>query len=100
MKAWLLLFSCNLMWALQFTCIKLVQDDVGPLFTVWGPMTLATLMLYPLVRSVQKSPGYINQRRKSDILLFFVLAAIGVFPGQFFVTWGTQMSPATNAALI
>ena len=50
MQSWILLFTCNLMWALQFTCIKLVQDQVGSLFTVWGPMTLATLMLYPLVR--------------------------------------------------
>jgi drug/metabolite transporter (DMT)-like permease len=98
--SWLLLFLANFMWAMQFTCIKLVQDDVGPYFTVWGPMTLATLMLYPLVRSVQKSPGYVDRRRKSDVLLFFVLAAIGVFPGQFFVTWGTEMSTASNAALI
>ena len=45
MRSWFFLFSCNLMWALQFTCIKLVQDQIGSLFTVWGPMTLATLML-------------------------------------------------------
>jgi len=49
MRSWFLLFACNLMWALQFTCVKLVQDQVGPLFTVWGPMTLATVMLYPLI---------------------------------------------------
>ena len=55
MRSWLLLFSCNFMWALQFTCIKLVQDQVGSLFTVWGPMTLATVMLYPLVRLEAKS---------------------------------------------
>ena len=46
-RSWFLLFSCNLMWALQFTCVKLVQDQVGPVFTVWGPMTFATRMLYP-----------------------------------------------------
>ena len=28
MRSWLFLFCCNLMWALQFTCIKLVQDQV------------------------------------------------------------------------
>ena len=50
MRSWVFLFLCNLMWALQFTCIKLVQDQVGSLFTVWGPMTLATLMLWPLDR--------------------------------------------------
>jgi drug/metabolite transporter (DMT)-like permease len=98
--SWLLLFVANFMWAMQFTCIKLVQDDVGPLFTVWGPMSLAALMLYPLVQRGRKRPDYVSQHRKSDILLFLILAAIGVFPGQVIVTWGTQMSTASNAALI
>lgn len=88
------------MWALQFTCIKLVQDQVGPLFTVWGPMTLATLMLYPLVRREQERPDYVDRRRSSDIWVFLALAGIGAFPGQVLVTWGTQMSTASNAALI
>src|SRR2546426_4231670 len=57
MRSWFFLFSCNLMWALQFTCVKLVQDQVGSLFTVWGPMTLATLMLYPLIRSERGKEG-------------------------------------------
>jgi drug/metabolite transporter (DMT)-like permease len=98
--SWLLLFMANFMWAMQFTCVKLVQDDVGPLFTVWGPMLLATFMLYPLVRRVQHRPDYVDQRRKSDIILFLVLAAVGIFPGQVLITWGTQMSTASNAALI
>jgi drug/metabolite transporter (DMT)-like permease len=99
MRSWLLLFSCNLMWALQFTCIKLVQDQVGALFTVWCPMTLATLMLYPLVRLEAKSSAS-RDWRKSDILIFLLLAAVGVFPGQVLVTWGTRMSLASNAALL
>ena len=41
------MFVCNLMWSLQFTCIKLTQDQVGPYFTVWAPMLLATLFLAP-----------------------------------------------------
>lgn len=102
MKAWLLLFSCNLMWALQFTCIKLVQDQVGPLFTVWGPMTLATLMLWPLVRReasvhpvAKSNTGWLSQAT-----LFLILALFGVFPGQVLVTIGTRMSLASNAALL
>jgi drug/metabolite transporter (DMT)-like permease len=87
------------MWALQFTCIKLVQDQVGALFTVWAPMTLATLMLYPLVRFEAKSAGR-RDWRKSDILIFLLLAVVGVFPGQVFITWGTRMSLASNAALL
>jgi drug/metabolite transporter (DMT)-like permease len=99
MRSWLLLFSCNLMWALQFTCIKLVQDQVGSLFTVWGPMTLATVMLYPLLRLDAKSDEN-RDRRRSDILIFLLLAAAGVFPGQVLITWGTRMSLASNAALL
>lgn len=98
--SWLLLFLANFMWALQFTCIKLVQDQVGPLFTVWGPMTLATVMLHPLVRREQASRNSRPERRRSDVWLFLLLAAVGVFPGQVVVTWGTRMSTASNAALI
>src|SRR5579863_7788481 len=67
LRSWFFLFSCNLMWALQFTCIKLVQDQVGPLFTVWGPMTLATIMLYPLIRHERASGERSHDRRLSDI---------------------------------
>ena len=100
MRSWFFLFSCNLMWALQFTCIKLVQDQVGSLFTVWGPMTLATMMLYPLVRSENRDEYRKKGRSKKDILVFFLLALVGVFPGQVMVTWGTRMSLASNAALL
>jgi len=100
MRSWFLLFACNLMWALQFTCVKLVQDQVGPLVTVWGPMTLATIMLYPLIRREQKTGHGSEGQRKRDVLLFLVLALVGVFPGQVFMTWGTRMSLASNAALL
>jgi drug/metabolite transporter (DMT)-like permease len=100
MRSWLFLFSCNLMWALQFTCVKLVQDQVGSLFTVWGPMTLATVMLYPLVRTEKRDEYKHRERNKKDILVFLLLAVVGVFPGQVFVTWGTRVSLASNAALL
>jgi drug/metabolite transporter (DMT)-like permease len=77
----------------------LVQDQVGSLFTVWGPMTLATVMLYPLVRLEAKNAEN-KDRRISDILIFLLLAIAGVFPGQVLITWGTRMSLASNAALL
>jgi len=43
--SWILLFACNLIWSLQFTSIKLVQEQVGHYFTVWGPMLMATIFL-------------------------------------------------------
>ena len=100
LRSWFLLFGCNLMWALQFTCIKLVEDQVGSLFTVWGPMTPATVMLYPLIRSEKREDYKGAERSQKDILMFFVLALVGVFPGQVIVTWGTRMSLASNAALL
>src|SRR5437867_12888701 len=100
MRSWFFLFSCNLMWALQFTCVKLVQDQVGSLFTVWGPMTLATLMLYPLVQLERREDDESRERRSGDIFVFFALALLGVFPGQVLFTWGTRMSLASNAALL
>jgi len=99
-KSWIYLLLANLMWALQFTCVKLVQDQIGPFATVWGPMTLATVMLYPLLRREQRTHPPKGQRSSKDILLYLILAAVGVFPGQFFITWGTRLSLASNAALL
>ena len=99
-QSWFLLFACNLMWALQFTCYKSVQDQVGPLFTVWGPMTLATAMLYPFVRSEKGVESQKGGRKRLDFLVFLLLAALGVFPGQVLGTWGTRMSLASDAALL
>ena len=88
------------MWALQFTCIKLVQDQVGSLFTVWAPMTLATVMLYPFIRAEGKKASVRRPVGLRDVMLFFILALVGVFPAQVLITWGTRLSLASNAALL
>ena len=84
------------MWAMQFTCIKLTQDQVGPYFTVWGPMLLATILLVPFVIKDFKRKG----RKFSDIFAFTQLALLGAFPAQVLMTYGTQFSLASNAAII
>jgi len=86
------------MWALQFTCIKLVQDQVGPMFTVWGPMTLAMFMLLPLIRRERASKP--TAARSTMARTYFLLAALGVVPAQVLMTWGTRLSLASNAAVI
>jgi|SRR6266850_1217252 len=96
MLSWILLFACNLMWSLQFTCIKLVQDQVGVYFTVWAPMLLSTLFLLPFVMKQIRE----KERGWTDVRTFGLLALIGVFPAQVFMTWGTQYSLASNAAII
>lgn len=94
--SWLLLFACNLMWSLQFTCIKLTQDQVGPYFTVWGPMLLSTIFLAPFALNNFKKGG----KKFRDIIIFGQLALLGVFPAQVLMTWGTQYSLASNAAIL
>ena len=94
--SWVLLFACNLMWSLQFTCIKLTQDQVGPYFTVWAPMLIAVLLLAPFVLSDFKKTG----KKFKDILIFGQLALLGAFPAQVLMTWGTQYSLASNSAIL
>jgi drug/metabolite transporter (DMT)-like permease len=94
--SWVLLFLCNLMWSLQFTCIKLTQDQVGPYFTVWAPMLLATLLLAPFALQEFKKGG----KKFKDVIIFVQLALLGVFPAQVLMTWGTQYSLASNAAIL
>lgn len=94
--SWTLLVACNLMWALQFTCIKLTQEQVGPYFTVWGPMLLATIFLIPFVWKDFKKGNKVFK----DLLVFGPLALLGAFPAQVLMTWGTQYSLASNAAIL
>lgn len=103
--SWTLLFSCNLMWALQFTCIKLVQDQAGPLFTVWFPTALSLAVLYPFVYAERKQnkgvgPQVVGKKRPNLFVVYAVLCLFGVIPGQLFMTWGTRLSLATNAAVL
>lgn len=94
--SWTILFLCNLIWSFHFTCIKLTQDQVGPYFTVWLPMLLATVFLAPFVWRDFKKGG----KKIKDVLIFVQLAAIGAFPSQVLMTWGTQYSLASNAAIL
>jgi drug/metabolite transporter (DMT)-like permease len=95
--SWAALFACNLMWSLQFTCIKLVQDQIGAFSTVFIPMLLATLFMLPFVYKTVRT----NKKRKlSDLKIFAVLALLGQFPAQVLMTIGTQQSTASNAAII
>ena len=95
--SWTALFACNLMWSLQFTCIKLTQAQVGPFNTVFIPMLLATIFMIPFVYKDIRA----NKKRKfSHLKIFAILAILGQFPAQVLMTIGTQQSTASNAAII
>jgi drug/metabolite transporter (DMT)-like permease len=85
------------MWSLQFTCIKLVQDQVGSYSTVFIPMLLATVFMAPFVYKDARA----NKNRKlADLKIFALLAVLGQFPAQVLMTMGTQQSTASNGAII
>ena len=85
------------MWSLQFTCIKLVQSQVGAFSTVFIPMLFATIFMLPFVYKDVKS----NKKRKlSDLKIFALLALAGQFPAQVLMTIGTQQSTASNGSII
>lgn len=95
--SWGALFACNLMWSLQFTCIKLIHDQVGAFSTVFIPMLLATIFMIPFVYKDVKA----NKKRKlGDLKIFIMLALLGQFPAQVLMTIGTQHSTASNGAII
>ncbi|MDB5278762.1 DMT family transporter [Ferruginibacter paludis] len=94
--AWSVLLFCNLIWSFHFTSIKLVQDQVGPYFTVWAPMVLATLFLLPFaVKDFRK-----GKKKIKDVMIFVQLGALGAFPSQVLMTYGTQYSLASNSAIL
>jgi len=92
---WLMLLSCNLMWASQFVMVKLVQRQMGPLFAVTFPIALSTIMLIPLVRRERN----VHTTRR-DLWDFVLLGLAGQLVAQLFITWGVRFAPASDAALL
>jgi drug/metabolite transporter (DMT)-like permease len=92
---WLMLLACNLMWASQFVMVKLVQEQMGPLFAVTFPIALSALMLIPLVSREPRA-----SRTRKDIRDFILLGIAGQLVAQLFITWGVRFAPASDAALL
>jgi len=92
---WGLLVQCNLIWASQFAMVKLVQEQMGPLFAVTFPMAIATLLLIPMVRRERRAAVC-----RGDIWRFVLIGVAGQVAAQLFITWGTRLSLASNAALL
>ncbi len=67
------------------------ESRVGPLFAVFVPMAISTAMLIPVVR-----PRW----PRSDLWAFVALGVLGQVVAQTFITWGVQLSLASNAALL
>lgn len=92
---WFWLLASNLMWASQFVMVKLVQEQMGPLFAVTFPIALSTILLVVLV---MREPKLRVTHR--DLWNFVLLGIVGQLVAQLFITWGVRFAPASNAALL
>lgn len=90
----MLLLACNLMWAGQFVMVKLVQRQMGPVFATCFPITIATVLLVPIIYRA-KRPAVHREDLKG-----FVLLGLGQVAAQLLITWGVRLSLASNAALL
>jgi len=101
LRDWNLLLVCNLIWASQFVMVKLVQQQMGPLFATFFPITLAMVLLIPVVRREHSNtPGGRGRIPTRDILQFILIGVFGQVVAQLFITWGVRWSLASNAALL
>jgi drug/metabolite transporter (DMT)-like permease len=101
-RDWSLLVLCNLIWGSQFAMVKLVQEEIGPVFATFFPMLLATLLLIPILylRKGSRTRGNPVHLTKRDVVDFFLMGVLGQVGAQLFVTWGVRLSTASNAALV
>jgi drug/metabolite transporter (DMT)-like permease len=101
LRDWVYLLFCNLIWASQFVMVKLVQREMGPVFATFFPMTIATVLLIPVVRYERRRTGGKGGRLPTrDMLEFIAIGVLGQVVAQLFITWGVRWSLASNAALL
>jgi drug/metabolite transporter (DMT)-like permease len=99
-KDWALLLLCNFIWASQFAIVKLVQRQMGFVFATFFPMAIATVIVVPFVVRQRSALGQRRRISARDIAHFAALGLLGQVAAQLGVTWGTQLSSASNAALL
>jgi drug/metabolite transporter (DMT)-like permease len=102
-RDWGLLVLCNLIWASSFVWIKLVQRQVGPVFTTFFPAAIATLLLIPVERFMRNSAGSSDKATRlsaRDVWDFILIGIFGQVVTQLAGSWGTQLSLASNGALL
>ena len=99
---WGMLLLCNMIWGSQFVIYKVVQRQAGPVFAALFPITIATLLLVPIVsrkRQTAATPlGSFSWR--GDIFQFILIGVFGQVVTQLFVAWGVRFTLASNAALL
>lgn len=100
---WILLLLCNLMWASQYSMVKVAQEQMGPIFATFFPVTLATMLLVLIVRYRHRTKAEVQHSSplpRRDLYGFILMGVCGQIPAQLFITWGVKLSLASNAALL
>lgn len=100
LRDWVLLLLCNLIWASQYSLVKLVQDESGPLFTTSFPMAIATVVLAPLVLWQRSRSATRTRLTRQDVGAFLLIGLCGQVAAQLGATWGSQRSLASNASVL
>ena len=101
---WGRLVLCNMIWGSQFVVWKIVQRQAGPVFAALFPITLATLLLVPVVHRERRKAAKGDDRAApapwKDIPQFILIGVCGQVLAQLFVAWGVRFTLASNAALL
>lgn len=103
LRDWGLLVFCNLVWGCQFVIYKIVQEQSGPVFAALFPMSIATLLMVPIVlrQRHQSASGKLRNRLpRRDLLQFLLIGICGQVVAQFGVAAGTRLTLAANTALL
>lgn len=93
-----LLVLVNAMWAAQYPAYKTATRQAGPVtLSLWTFLIAALILLPFLVRERREK----SQRpTRFEWTRFVLLGALGLVPGSAVLAWGTEMSTASNAALL
>jgi len=103
LRDWGLLIFCNLVWSCQFVIYKIVQKQSGPVFAALLPITIATLLMVPIVRRQRQkaaAEGRLGPLPAGDILQFLLIGICGQVVAQVGVAMGSRITLASNAALL
>lgn len=99
---WGMLLVCNMILGSQFVIYKVISRQAGPVFAALFPITIATLLLIPIVsrkrRKTAAPDGSFTPRK--DIFRFILVGVFGQVAAQLFVAWGVRFTLASNAALL
>jgi drug/metabolite transporter (DMT)-like permease len=97
-----LLLFCNMVWGSQFVVYKIVQWQAGPVFAALLPITIATLLLSPIVFRERMKPKVSVERPTMPHAFgqFVLIGVAGQVVTQTFVAWGVRYTLASNAALL